>query len=239
MLCIGKPDNDYAEFALAREGFSAFPARFPGEIIVDGDSPEAAAAFPYIQPSSSDAWAGSREHPILVDFTLREAPSGFYRLTVDFVATHWGGPPVLVVGLNDLVRVSPLPVGSRNDVVLHDPRQGTEALQQFWFPAEALRQGGNRLTLRTTGGSWVLYDAIRIDRVEGAPATDDDAVFRIGTHDQSYRDLARRIGGLRSLRRPVPDLIRFDASVDDPAQSFPSSIRPPDAWAAESPTDRD
>lgn len=236
VLSIGRSDNGYAEFALAQEGHSAFSARFPGEIIVDGDSPDAAAAFPYIQPSTSDAWAGSREHEIRVDFTLREAPSGFYRLTVDLVATHWGGPPVLVVGLNDAVRVSPPQVGSQSDAVLRDDSRGTEVLEQFWFPAEALGQGENRLSLRTTGGSWVLYDAIRLDRVAEAPEAADTAVFRIGTHDNSYRDLALGSEGYGGFSSRFPDAVRFSVGRDDPAQSFPYiHPGPGDAWAGSKP----
>ena len=56
---IGKPDGDYAEFALAGD-FNAYTRQFPHDVdFVVGQS-DAKRDWPFIHPGPTDAWAGGR-----------------------------------------------------------------------------------------------------------------------------------------------------------------------------------
>jgi len=232
VFALGTPDRSYAEFALAKEGHTAFNQAFPGEIVVKAQDLDALTHFPFIQPSTADAWAGGRQHPIRVLFGLPQAPQGNYRLTLWFAATHWSGPPLLVIGLNGVSRLSPLPVASPDDSVLRTPQTGQELKRSFTFPAEALRQGQNELVLNTVDGSWVLYDALRLERTDSAPEPAPASVFSLGTHDNSDRDFALAAEGYGAFPQRFPDAIIYRAGQDAVGNAFPYiHPGPTDAWA--------
>src|SRR5690242_5754602 len=75
---IGQPDRSYAEFALAGQ-YGAFANRFGGQaVLFQAGVSDASQSWPFIQPGPVDAWAGGREHPFTIRFTLPEAPRGLF-----------------------------------------------------------------------------------------------------------------------------------------------------------------
>jgi hypothetical protein len=236
VFALGTPDQSYAEFALASAGHGAFNQDFPGEIVVKAQDSDALAQFPFIQPSTTDAWAGGREHPIRLLFALPQTPQGTYRLTLAFAAVHWGSPPLLVVGLNGVSRLAPLPAAAADDGVLRSPHTGRQVVRSFSFPATALRQGDNELVLQTVAGSWVLYDAIRLERTDAPAEPGPTAVFSLGTHDNSYRDFALAAAGYGAFAARFPEAIGYRVGQDTPGAAFPYiHPGPTDAWAGSKP----
>jgi hypothetical protein len=236
VFALGTPDQSYAEFALAAEGHNAFTRAFPGEIVVKAQDAEALTTFPFIQPSTADAWAGGRAHPIRVLFGLPQAPQGTYRLTLWFAATHWGGPPLLVVGLNGVSRLSPLPAAAPDDSVLRSPQTGQQVMRSFSFPAGVLRQGENELLLQTVDGSWVLYDALRLERTDAPAEPGQAAVLSLGSHDNSYRDFALAQEGYGAFAQRFPETVVYRVGQDTPPTAFPYiHPGPTDAWAGSRP----
>jgi hypothetical protein len=49
---------------------------------------EAARDWPFIQPRTDDAWAGSREHPFTIRFPFAEAPRGLFTLRIELTNAH-------------------------------------------------------------------------------------------------------------------------------------------------------
>jgi hypothetical protein len=236
VFALGTPDRSYAEFALAREGPGAFNQAFPREIVVRAQEPDAFRRFPFIQPSTSDAWAGSRTHPIRLLFELPEVPRGTYRLTVHFAATHWAAPPLLVVALGGVSRVWPLPASAVDDTVLRDAQACRPVVRSFDFPAAALRPSGNELVLRTVDGSWVLYDAILLERTDSPATPAPEPVFRLGVHDDSYREFALAHEGYGAFRQRFAPTAVFRVGTDAAADAFPYlHPGPTDAWAGSAP----
>ena len=232
IFAVGERDDTYAEFALAQDGVEAFAAAFPGDIVVDGQAPNAADHLPFIQPSDSDHWAGARQHPIQLRFRLPGPAHGVYRLTVDLVACHWGGPPLLVAELGGLSRYASLPPLQGDDEVLDDPSRGQEVVREFWFPAQALREGDNTLTLRAVSGSWVLYDALVFEQMDQPIPSSTDAVFTIGRHDDSYREFALADRGYGTFSQVMPGTVVVDADGVHPERQLPYILPgPTDAWA--------
>lgn len=168
---IGQKDHSYAEFAIAGR-FNDYAADFPQDVSFTVGQSDPARDWPYIQPGPADAWAGNRPHPFRIEFTLDQPVTGDARLTVDFVNTHYGQPPVLSIDINGNVREFLLPAGA-GDAALSDPAQGWEYTVLLPFAGSLLQARLNVITLTLTEGSWVLYDAVKL---EGGlpPPTDAD-----------------------------------------------------------------
>jgi alpha-mannosidase len=164
---IGVADGDYREFALAGN-YQAYLQSFPhdAEFVVGQSDPK--KDWPWIQPGPTDAWAGSRPHVFKITFDLPEVAAGYYRLVLDFVDTHAGAPPVLTVGINGTPLKFRLPPGN-GDESLTNPKAGKNYSLQQVFPATLLRAGKNTITLGNDGGSWALYDDVRLESGVAAP----------------------------------------------------------------------
>lgn len=228
---IGRRDDGYAELALGTTGYQAFAARFPEDPIIDAEAPDATARFPYVQPSDHDAWAGAREHPLTLTFRLADAPVGWYRLTVDLIAAHWGAPPIYQAELNGVVRFAWLPPFDGDDRVLRDPSYGAEVVRELWWPADAFKQVENRLVLTTLSGSWILYDALVFERLDGPPST-AGSLFVVGRHDGSYREFALADRGYGAFPAACPGTIIVNADGPQPERELPFILPgPTDAWA--------
>ncbi|MBI2299862.1 MAG: hypothetical protein HYU66_13125 [Armatimonadetes bacterium] len=229
---VGRQDGSYRDLALGVAGYAGYSAAYPGDINVDAQAPDAAAHFPYIQPSDHDGWAGARQHPVALKFQLADAPHGSYRLTVALVAAHWGWPPVLVAEIGGEQRFACLPAFEGDDRVLADPASAQPFVRELWFAATALRQGDNTLTLRTVSGSWLLYDAVKLDQVDGSPQPEAERIFRIGRHDHNYRELRLAAEGFPAFNTAVREPIVVEAQGPHPEQELPYILPGPgDSWA--------
>ena len=165
---IGVADGDYREFALAGN-YQAYPQAFPRDVdfVVGQSDPK--RDWPWIQPGSIDAWAGSRSHTFKITFELPEVVAGYYRLVLDFVDTHAAEPPGLTVGINGTsLKFKLLP--GHGDESFSNPKAGKNYSLQQVFPATLLRAGKNTITLANDHGSWALYDDVRLESGVAAPA---------------------------------------------------------------------
>ncbi|MCP4639510.1 MAG: hypothetical protein GY851_03715 [bacterium] len=154
---IGAADNDTRDLALAPDGHGRYDA---DPVFVVGHS-DPARDWPYVHPGPSDDWAGTRPHTFTVLFGLKKAPSsGVCTLHLDFVDTHSGGPPKLLITLNGVEHRLTLPRGGGDASISGDLAKGKEHVVDLEFPADALVRGNNELRITTASGSWVLYDAV-------------------------------------------------------------------------------
>lgn len=190
---IGALDADYAEFASAGN-YQAFLSAFPGEIAYAIGTNSTEKDWPFIQPGPADAWAGSRPHVFTLTFDLQEPPTSACRLLLAFVSTHGNTPPAISVIVNghslDTVQ---LPQGGGDDALVN-PKAGKPCRQPFLFPAAWLAAGANRIEILTVSGSWMLYDAVKLE--DGAPDAPD-----VETIDAVSTPMFRTVDG--ALRQAV------------------------------------
>ena len=163
---IGKPDGDYSEFAIAGH-YAEFPERFPHDVEFVAGQSDPQKHWPFIHPGPTDPWAGSCSHAFRISFALPDILPGYYRLTIDFVSTHYAAPPRLTVEINGTPLKLRLPAGN-SDAPLTDPKAGKHCSVQQLLPAALFHPGTNSITLLNAEGSWALYDDIRLE--SGAPA---------------------------------------------------------------------
>ncbi|MGE5611427.1 MAG: polysaccharide lyase family protein, partial [Bacillota bacterium] len=166
---IGKADNNFAEFALAPNGFGRL--REDGFFVVGQGKSE--QDWPYVQPGPVDVWAGGKPHTFTVVFGVKNPPkAGGCRLVFDLVDTHWGNPPKMRIDINGQSFKQATPRGGGDDSVRGQAAKGKEFKFAVAFPAELLKAGVNEIDITTVSGSWVLYDWLGLEiptGVEMAP----------------------------------------------------------------------
>ncbi|HTQ09233.1 MAG TPA: polysaccharide lyase family protein, partial [Fimbriimonadaceae bacterium] len=176
---IGNFDGTDTEFALAPGNYAAY--RYDAAYVVGRSKP---ADWPYVLPGPEDPWAGSREHRASVFFGLkgvlrtsvpltpslsRNEPSAKRMVFVcDFVDSHYASPPRLALWVNGKKVASwQAPAGAGDASVFGHPEQGRHSEWSADVPESDLRNGLNELEIRDEQGSWVLFDALRLE----GPAT--------------------------------------------------------------------
>ena len=105
---------------------------------------EAARDWPFIQPRTDDAWAGSREHPFTIRFPLADAPRGLFTLRIELTNAHSWRPPTLLMRVGGQAGRFPLQAGGC-DTSLNDPAHGKPQQVELGLPASLFRRGTNDL----------------------------------------------------------------------------------------------
>jgi hypothetical protein len=153
---IGKPDGTALEFGSAQDRWPAFARTFPGPVVftVGQDKP---AAWPYIHPSTHDAWAGNKPHTFTIRFVVDQPPASAPNLILGLVSTH-PSPSLLTITINGAeIARRRVPAGQSDT----EPDQsGQQSALVFPLPAGAVRSGTNLLALTLSDGSFIIYDYV-------------------------------------------------------------------------------
>ncbi len=155
---IGAFDGTAAGFGLAPDQYRLYSAD-PTYVVGESEP----GAWPYVLPGPVDGWAGGREHRGSIYFGLqgKRAPC---RFVCDFVETHYNAPPRLTLWLNgERVSVWQAPAGIADEALNGKPEKGRHASWAVDLPSRALVEGANVLQIRNERGSWVVFDALRLD----------------------------------------------------------------------------
>ncbi|MDR1818516.1 MAG: hypothetical protein LBR07_10240 [Puniceicoccales bacterium] len=173
VFCIGKPDQRCAEFALAREGYAAFPSRFAaakGGVNFTVGKSRAGSDWPFVHPANRDTqWSKTAVAPFTLRFALPAAAENKdLTLVLGYMATmpYVGSVRVSVNG-TALPAQNPQTVGGENIVFRPaDARRGKgrAGALLFTLPAAALKTGGaeNAVVISLHEGSWLLYDYVAL-----------------------------------------------------------------------------
>jgi len=157
---VGIVDGNNAEFAHAPKDYQQI--KEDGYFVV-GRS-EARQDWPYAHPGPDDQWGGGRQHTFTIVFGVQTAEGGQpCRLLLDLLDTHSGSPPRMRITINDKSFQRALPRGGGDESVFGDPTKGKKCNWTIDFDSNLLRAGVNEITLTLLSGSWVLYDAIRLE----------------------------------------------------------------------------
>ncbi|MDR3228965.1 MAG: hypothetical protein LBT53_06100 [Puniceicoccales bacterium] len=181
LFLIGTPDARSGEFALAHEGYAAFPKKFRRGVHYTVGKSAPAHDWPFVHPSKQDrTWARlADEFPFTIHFNLpapttttsssataasSPAPtSAPLTLVLGYAATQGEPSPVHVtINGHSLPPQQPRDIGAHE--VVFDPRtlEGKHDALLFTLPAAALKPGANSLTITLRGRSWLLYDYVAL-----------------------------------------------------------------------------
>ncbi len=168
---IGQADHRPAEFALTPADYARFLENFgkPDHAYYIGLS-QPKTDWPYVLPGPLDGWAGcggdgrwDQMNTLPVGFVLEPAPTnGQCVFTLDLCDTHPQHPPTLRVTVNGAILERDLPQGGSDESLKGNLASAKERSIQFEFPASWLRRGYNEIALRSTRGSWIVFDEVRL-----------------------------------------------------------------------------
>ncbi len=156
---IGTTDRNTAEFALAPKDHRQLAS--DGFFIIGLSDPS--KDWPYVQPGPGDSWAGARQHTYTIAFGLKEpGKADSCSLIIDLADTQNSIPPKLEISINGLIFKREMPEGGGDESINGEPSKGKPFQIRIGFPASALKTD-NEIKITSTSGSWILYDAIRLE----------------------------------------------------------------------------
>ena len=199
IFCIGTPDGAALEFGLTDEHWPAYQRRYPKPITFTvGQDP--VDAWPYIHPSSLDAWAGSQPHTYTIRFQLNKVPAQSLHLLVAQVEAGITSELAVAVNSREIGR-RPVPAGSGHGSGAPEGKGRPDAMV-FPVPPDTLKAGDNTISLTLSKGGWVIYDYVYLG-TSGRP------LKFVPESDQWAKDLlAGPMGGLEEVVFAVRSIIQ-------------------------------
>ena len=157
---IGAVDKNDSEFALAPSKWSSYKA---DALYVIGSS-NPATDWPYVQPGPDDQWAGGRAHTNSIYFGLANViAEGDCKLTLSLLDAQKPYSPTLQITVNGQSWTKQTVPGGGDLSINGQPDKGIPSTVSIDFPSSLLRKGVNTVTITTTQGSWILYDAVTMN----------------------------------------------------------------------------
>ncbi len=172
VFCIGHPDACCSEFALVKEGYAAFPEKFPNNPVFEIGRSKPETDWPFVHPTKQDeSWAkGGPVHPFKILYRCDSDVVEETVIVIGYMAVQGDLSDVHVtVNGTDLPPQLPKNVGHGN-IVFNPKQKGRPEAMLFTLPAGTLRKGENTITISLVGKSWILYDYVAL-RKEKKPLT--------------------------------------------------------------------
>jgi len=175
LFLIGKPDGSAAEFGIVKERYPAYMKRYPEPIVFTAGKSKT-SEWPYLHPSSHDAWAGSKAHTFTVKFNSDTARVQQQYLKIGVLAI-WE-PSMLTIAMNGAkVTSQRLPDEKLStDLVNRPADEGKTLSLVFPLPENAVRAGENTITITLDDGSWIIYDYVQLGSSKDAPKIEKEVI---------------------------------------------------------------
>ncbi len=176
LFCVGTPDGYAAEFGLARDGsgYSFFSELFPTpvEYVIGKSKP---TEWPYIHPSTRDSWAGGKPHSFTIRFDSPQAQREPLYLVLGLAGAHPNQSSQVTVSVSGReLPPQTAPAGSSN-VLMGLRERGEPQTMTFAIPPGTIEKGPNRISIRLSDESWVLYDYVALRTVAAPPELQEGA----------------------------------------------------------------
>ncbi len=173
---IGTPDGKPTGLGLDPGGYSQYSAD-PLYIVGQSQTRD----WPYVLPGPHDIWAGSKNHRGDIAFGLQGASkTGTFQLNIDLADSHSISPPNLILVVNGKQIASwQASKGKDDNLIEGKSGPGKPSRWQTKIPATAFINGNNTLSISSTRGSWIVFDAITLQapaNVKTVPIKDQLAV---------------------------------------------------------------
>jgi predicted alpha-1,2-mannosidase len=119
----------------------------------------------------SNVWGragGGKPTPLMntlpIGFVLGQAPAnGHCALLINICDAHPKNPPKLRITINGAIFERQLAAGGSDDSIKGNLHSARPQVVRVEFPSTLLKKGYNEIALRNTAGSWMLFDALRLE----------------------------------------------------------------------------
>lgn len=164
---VGNIDLSTAEFALSPDQYRSYSTTFPNAVDFTISQSDPGTAWSYIHPGPADTWAGSKPHTFTLHFDLPQTPDNDLVFTAWLVDTQSPNSPALSLTLNGVnTTTMQLPPGGGAGYFWGSDKASPLTIVptsfDYTLPRSQLRTGTNDITITTTNGSWLVYDAFGI-----------------------------------------------------------------------------
>src|SRR5690554_138974 len=194
---IGNEDKSAAEFALAPNNYTQFLENDFGwedRYYLVGRS-NAKEHFPYVLPGPADRWggtsgtAGIRTHVLNILFRMKEVfDNGKMKLLINILDTHHTTPPYFKVTVNGRSWKYILPKGGGESSLSGDYGNCINHTIEIPLDKGLIKEGGNEISLTTLEGSWLIFDAIRLEGAGSAVVEHETGqAYLRGVKEASYQ----------------------------------------------------
>tara|TARA_R110002050_G_scaffold274106_2_gene418380 strand:+ start:7896 stop:11039 length:3144 start_codon:yes stop_codon:yes gene_type:complete len=181
---IGENDNSSADLALGPSDYKKFLSKDFGYedryYLIGQSSPK--TDFPYVLPGPADTWGGTwgtsgwRTHEVNILFGIKDIPAtGPWKLYIDLVDSQADKSLVKVSVNNQSSKF--LLKGKSNESIDGNVEAHFENILEIPVEAGVIRKGGNYVTITILEGSWIVFDAVRLEGPEGVVLTNNGEVF--------------------------------------------------------------
>ncbi|MBK5196277.1 MAG: GH92 family glycosyl hydrolase, partial [Proteiniphilum sp.] len=174
---IGSEDRSAAEFALAPDKYEMFLENDFGwedRYFLVGSS-DVKNDFPYILPGPADTWggtsgtAGIRTHVLNILFRMKQvSDNGEMKLIINILDTHHTTPPYFKVTVNGRSWKYILPKGGGEGSLSGDYENCIHHTIEIPLEKGLIKEGDNEISLTNLEGSWLIFDAIRLEGLTDA-----------------------------------------------------------------------
>ena len=182
---IGTKNNSTSNLALGPSGYQKFLEKDFGYedryYLIGKSIPE--QDFPYAIPGPDDTWGGAgeysgwRTHEVNILFDIKDMQAN---TQFDFVIDLFDSSPersLLKVTINDLQNEKFELKGQYEESLTGDIKGQKGQTIHIPIKNNILRKGGNKITLTVLEGSWILFDAVRLDASRPVVLERPDKVF--------------------------------------------------------------
>ncbi len=180
---IGNNNNSSADLALGPSDYEKFLSKdfgFEDRYYLIGES-SPKTDFPYVLPGPDDTWGGTwgtagwRTHEINILFGIKDLPAGEWRLFIDLIDSN-SDKSLVKVAINDQsvkFRLKGKSDESINGIV----DEAAENILEIPIDEGIIKEGGNCVTITILEGSWIVFDAIRMEGPAGVALHNNTAAF--------------------------------------------------------------
>ena len=156
---IGHIDGSAREFGLIKATYKGYAQRYKKPVVFTvGKS--SLDDWPHIHPTAKDTWAGSKDHPFTIRFSLDQVPRGPLSLSLGIVAAHSPASVVTVEINGHALPTQKTPAGSAALAKNPAGKATTIASMVFTVPARRLVKGENTIAITLRKDGWVIYDFV-------------------------------------------------------------------------------
>ena len=180
---IGASNNSSADLALGPSDYKNFLSNdfgFEDRYYLIGES-SAKTDFPYVLPGPNDTWGGTwgtagwRTHETNILFGIKELPAGEWKLLIDLIDSNPEGA-LVKVSINDQ-SAKFLLKGRSNESINGTIDESSELVLEIPVDEGVIKEGGNCVNITILEGSWIVFDAIRMEGPKGVGLYENKASF--------------------------------------------------------------
>ncbi|WP_303919019.1 GH92 family glycosyl hydrolase [Draconibacterium sediminis] len=211
---IGSNNNSSADLALGPSDYKNFLSNdfgFEDRFYLIGES-SPKTDFPYVLPGPNDTWGGTwgtagwRTHEVNILFGIKDLPAGKWKLVIDLIDSN-PDKSLVKVTINDQSAKFRL-TGKSNESINGTVDETSEKILEIPVDEGIIKEGGNSVSITILEGSWIVFDAIRMEGPKGVVLYKNKAGFVRNVEAADY-EIAKGHNNFQPLLVDVEHLSGF------------------------------